>query len=137
MAAAGVALATADGVAVTGRAAVAVAATGRAAVAVAVATGLAAVAVAVGVAEATLAGAAAVAETRDGNPSPPALLDETAATGAVAILAGTAAILAGCADMPRYLSALQTATAVAQMGGRAADELVRAPKRPRCSCRLM
>ena len=91
----GVALATADGVAVTGRAAVAVAATGRAAVAVAVATGLAAVAVAVGVAEATLAGAAAVAETRDGNPSPPALLDETAATGAVAILAGTAATLAG------------------------------------------
>jgi len=64
-------------------------------VAVAVATGLAAVAVAVGVAEATLAGAAAVAETRDGNPSPPALLDETAATGAVAILAGTAATLAG------------------------------------------
>ena len=90
----GVALATADGVAVTGRAAVAVAATGRAAVAEAVATGLAAVAVAVGVAEATLAGAA-VAETRDGNPSPPALLDETAATGGAAILAGTAATLAG------------------------------------------
>ena len=82
----GVALAAADAVAVTGRAAVAVAATGRAAVAEAVVTGLAAVAV--GVAEAILAGAA-VAETRDGNPSPPALLDETEATGAAeATLAG-------------------------------------------------
>ena len=81
----GVALAAADAVAVTGRAAVAVAAaTGRAAVAVAAATGRAAVAEAVAI----LAGAA-VAETRDGNPSPPALLDETEATGAAeAILAG-------------------------------------------------
>ena len=82
-----------DGVALTAEA---VAAYGRAAVAEAVATaGLAAT---VGVPEATVVRGAALAETRDGKPSPPELLDETAATG-WAILAGcaTAETLAGVA----------------------------------------